>query len=150
MNPTLQAFEGIAELLTELGPRIDHIDDIDNDVFMETLPLMIGGKMVARVFGPWRSEEEAEQYLSTKRDRNRVRAAAHFRDGGEIENDGHLFCHEAFQYRYIAAAEYSARYLAQIVVLALGGLVSLTKQPDTEQVFRSPTDDDEDEEEDES
>jgi hypothetical protein len=143
INEPRAAFEAIATLLQDLGPRIDRIEDVDNDVFMETSAIMMeGGQIAARVWGPWRTKEDGELYLATKRKRNKIRAEEHFAKGGYPEHDGHFMCHPSFQYRFIAASEYMARYLAQISMTATGGLVSLTLSPDSEQEFRTPQEND--------
>jgi hypothetical protein len=137
MSSVLDAFTSITALLADVQEKVNRVKDPDNDLFIEVHPIQNGSAIYAKVLGPYGDEEQGEKYLKAKHEQNRIRAAAHFASGGGIDNDGLAICHEQFQYRYINASEYLARYLAQIGVTVMGGLVEITRQPDTDQVFRS-------------
>jgi hypothetical protein len=137
MSSVLDSFSAITALLADVNQKVEKVKDPDNDFFIEVRPIQERTKIYADVIGPFRDEEQAMKYLLGKAALQTERALAHLASGGQI--DGRIefaIHHKDFQYRFINASEYLARYLAQIGVTVMGGLVEITRQPDTDQEFR--------------
>lgn len=117
------AFASISKQVLDATPKIEAMTDETTDVMIESAPLTDKNGVHVGLWGPWKDQETAQLYLRAKRDRNRIRAAAHFEAGGAIEHDGHHFCHPEFRYRFLPLREYYMRVLAQIIVNSLAGMV---------------------------
>lgn len=124
-----ETFQSISKQVLLAGPKLEAMTDAATDVLVESEPLVDEKGMHAGIWGPFPNEETAQLYLRAKRDRNRIRAEAHFKAGGAIEHDGHHFCHPDFRYRFLPLREYYMRVLAQIIVNAMGGMIETVVQP---------------------
>jgi len=137
MSSILDSFSAITALLADVNQKVEKVKDPDNDFFIEVRPIQERTGIYAAALGPFRDEEQAMKYLRGKADLQAERAKAHLASGGDIEGRIEFAIHhQDFQYRFINASEYLARYLAQIGVTVMGGLVEITRQPDTDQEFR--------------
>lgn len=124
-----ETFESISKQVLLAAPKLEAMTDASTDVLVESEPIVDAKGMHAGIWGPWKDEETAQLYLRAKRERNRIRAAAHFEAGGDIEHDGHHFCHPDFRYRFLPLREYYMRVLAQIIVNAMGGMIETVVVP---------------------
>lgn len=137
--PAVKALEAVATLIQDCGPRADKVRP--GSVLVETAPLVgIGGVMIAKVFGPYASESEAENYIRVKRERHLDSTRRHFLSGGVVENDRHVWAHPELRYRIIGADGWIARYLAQIGLTAMGALVGMVTQGDENAPWIEPDD----------
>ena len=108
---------------------------------IETFPLLTNkGQLVARTFGPYRNEEEADNYIRVKRERHLENTRLHFKNGGTVENDKHVWSHPDLQYRFIPAEGYFSRYLAQIMMTAMGGVVRAVTKGSESVPWKTPDD----------
>ena len=142
MKQFVGSFKEIAEIITNVGPKLDQAERYGRKaVMIETEAMLCQGKLIARTWGPFKDEAMAHNYINTKRDRHRINNAKHHGEkGGEVTDDRTLLGHPAFRYRVIGAKGYFARYLAQIQLLCTGALVNLAMPGEKDQPFAAPSD----------
>jgi hypothetical protein len=139
----IEQFREIARLIGEVGPKLDAADRYgDDSVMIETEPLIVQGKMAARIWGPFQNEEEAHNFINIKRDRHRLSNARHHgEEGGSIENDKHFMGHPQFRYRVVSSSGYFAKYLAQVMMTCCTALVGAATVGEASIPFAPPSDD---------
>ncbi len=139
-NNMQEVYKAIAQLMTDVAPKVAATKGAD-DVMIETRPLLTHqGQLVARTFGPYPSVEAAENVLRLKRDRHRSHCETHFANGGAVENDKHVWGHPQLEFRVIPSDGYFSRYLAQIMMTAMGGVVSIVTQGTESLTWQLPDD----------
>lgn len=116
-NHIYDAFREIGKLLEQSLEKAERLKS-DDAVFVECKPLADSeGNVIVKVLGPYKDAEEAVAYLRIKKERFR-------RNYDRTERSSkNIFGDPDFRYRIMPAHEFFARYLAQISVTALGGLV---------------------------
>lgn len=136
----IEEFKEIASLITAVGPKLDAVAKLGSEaVMIETVPLLVQNKYVAKIWGPFETNQEAHNYINIKMDRHRLANAHRFGKAGDglIENDGHFMGHPDFKYRVVSAEGYFAKYLAQIMLSCCSALVGIATRHD-EKMFLAP------------
>jgi hypothetical protein len=134
-------FRAIAAMVGEVGPRLEALEQLgENAVFIETVPLLIKGQVQAKILGPYSSPDEADNYIRIKMERHAKYYEKRDKAGvsDKINSDKDLYGHPDFAYRTISAAGYCAKYMAQVMVECLGGLVGAVVKKDDAAPFYVP------------
>ena len=136
MGSNAQFFENIGQLLEQVMPKLRGDAGADS-WFMECGPMQWkGGDVKGRVYGPYRSREEAENYISVKIDRHRLKNANyHGEKGNPPEDDATYMGHPMFQYRFMTGREFFTRYYSQIIHVALQGINDLNTDAEPDIVW---------------
>lgn len=140
---SVESFVEVARLVSEVSPKVDAAQryDLAESVIIETLPMIINGAMQAKIWGPYKDADEAHNYIRIKRDRHRLSNAKHHGDtGGDVTSDRELVGHPGFQYRVVPLTGYFAKYLGQIALVALTGLMGVATHGENAIAFATPDD----------
>ena len=120
-------------ILNEVGPKSEGFEKGQWHVEGGPMQWADGGPIRGKVFGPFKTQDEAHNYVAVKIERHRLaNAKYHGEKGMPPKNDREYFGHPMFQYRLMTSEEYFSRYLLQIQQLAGQGLVELFKDDEPE------------------
>lgn len=138
----IEQFRTIATLLEAVGPQLDLASKYGEAeaVMIETQIIRAGGKVIARVWGPFKDADAAYDYTEAKLKRvDRLYYAHHFGKAGPgtVESDKDVYGHPDFAYRCISVRGYFARYLAQIHFAASTAMVEALTEADSQAPFFS-------------
>ena len=115
----------IGSLIEQVGPKAEK-GDADSK-FIECGPMQwADGQVRGRVYGPFRTEDEAHNYLAIKIERHRLsNASYHGEKGRAPSQDKEYFGHPMFQYRIMEGSEFYGKYLLEISNVAMQGVAEL-------------------------
>jgi len=122
----------IGLLMNEAGPKSEAY--VDGGVYIEGGPMHWNdGGVRGSVFGPYKTEDDAHNYVAVKLERHRLaNAAFHGEEGRPPHNDREYMGHPMFQYRIMSGAEYFSRYYAQTINIALSGMIDMVSDSEPE------------------